>query len=88
MGPDGIRVSLPANQQAPSGPVPQVVTVATKEDLTAAKDDLRREMRLWLGLGSLGGTSLAGLLGAYMSGGAVTRGGGQALSLVIDALPF
>jgi hypothetical protein len=58
---------------APGNPqnqiVVQVTDTVTKTDLESAKNDLRREMRLWLGVGSAAGTTLAGFIGAFTSGG-------------------
>ena len=41
----------------------------TKGDLEVAKNDLRREMKLWLGAGSALGTALSGLLAARLGSG-------------------
>lgn len=45
--------------------------IVRKGDLDDAKADLRRDMKLYLLGGSAIGTALAGLLGAFSSGGAV-----------------
>ena len=38
----------------------------TKGDLDGVKDDLRREMKLWLGLGIAGGNVAAAFVTAYL----------------------
>lgn len=63
----------------------EVVAVVTKGDLNETKNDLRREMKLWLGVGSTLGTALSGFLGAYAAKPTQTM---ETVAAVFDALTF
>lgn len=45
---------------------PDPLRVATRGDLDEIKTDLRREMKLWLGLGVAGGNVLAAVVAGYL----------------------
>lgn len=52
-------LGVPPLPVIPSPAAPDSLRIATKEDIDNAKTDIRREMRLWLSLGVVGGNVVA-----------------------------
>ena len=62
-----------------------MTSLATKGDVIQAKDDLRREMKLWLGLGIAGGNVVAAFAVAWTKSPSLPANVGGA---IYDALSF
>lgn len=70
-----VPVVLPTDDQLP----------ASKGDVRTAKDDIRREMRLTVGLCLLGGQTVAALVGSYLAAPGPTQ---AALEAVVSSIPL
>lgn len=55
------------SEKTPRTPADDVALV-TKGDLKDAKEDLRREIKLWTGIGLVGGQALASLVASLVTG--------------------
>lgn len=62
---------IPPLPVVPSPSAPDELRIATKGDLNTLKDDVRREMKLWVGLGVAGGNVAAAfVVSAFKQGAA------------------